>query len=907
MASLSSPVLALLDSDKPDARLLQVLSRSAALLVPDILLPSVAPLLSSTIPYAVSLSSSPINTTIAADILDAGAQAILVSADDVVSLFEEEVPALPADRIMLRVDSTTAAPIQELALKGLGAIYVTLPQGLEIQDAQSGDLITRFVEAFGTKKTGRSVFIEADVKSISVEDAAYIAKLGASLVAKTSELALVENGESTAASASLDLVGALMAGLHSDRADQLLVTTVVAASLGTSLGVVYSSRQSIRESLLTGSAVYQSRTRGLWRKGETSGATQEVVRVRMDCDKDALEFTVRQQATQMHAGFCHLLDRQGCFGNSSGLALLESTLLSRKKSAPKGSYTARLFSEPGLLEAKIREEASELVEADDNDKEHVAFEMADLLYFAMARCVRAGVSLEDIERSLDAKAKKVTRRRGDAKQQFVKESTPKLEAKPTTPAVVRSGADPILMQSYHLEEVSEEQRKELMKRPSIKTEAVMDLCRPILRSVKERGDEAVLEMTAKFDRVKLESPVILPPFTTDAIMAQIKPQVKTAIDQAYKNIYAFHAAQKKTGGNVKASNAGVGGVNHQSGEEADDAVLEMETMPGVVCRRFARPIQRVGLYVPGGTAILPSTALMLGIPAQVARCPTIVLATPPRPDGSITPEVLYVAEKVGAKCILAAGGAQAIGAMAYGTASVPKVDKIVGPGNQFVTAAKMIVQNDTDALVSIDMPAGPSEVLVIADNTSDPDFVASDLLSQAEHGPDSQVVLVGIQLSLKHLKNIEKALDRQARALPRCDTVRQAIEKSLTIVVPSREEAMKWSNDYAPEHLIIQAQDAEELAKGVINAGSVFVGQWSPESCGDYASGTNHTLPTYGLARQYSGVSTSTFEKNITSQSLTSEGLKLLGPHVVHLAECEQLEAHANAVRLRLKTLGVTM
>lgn len=901
---MASPVLALLDSAKPDAKLLEVLSRSSLLLIPDSLLAATKPLLPSTLPYFVSFSasSSPVDFASAADALDSGAEAVLISANDATSLFEADSSPLPLDRVIIKVDSSTAASLPDLAQKGLGGVYVTLPQELTVLDAQSGDLVARFVEASGAKKTGRPVFIEAATDNLTIEGTAYISGLGASLVAPTSKLSLVGQEGTAAPAGTLDLIGALLSPLKSDRSDGLFPSTVVAASLSTSLGLVYSSRQSVRESLLTGSAVYQSRTRGLWRKGETSGATQEVVRVRMDCDNDALEFTVRQRPGQEHAGFCHLTDRQGCFGKLSGLALLENTLQSRKQSAPKGSYTARIFSDAALLEAKIREEASELVEAKDSDKSHVAFEMADLLYFSLARCIRAGVSLEDVERSLDAKAKKVSRRKGDAKLQYVKDTRPKAAGN-VTPAV-RSGSDPILMQAYQLESVSEEQRKELMKRPSIKTEAVMDLCRPILRSVKERGDEAVLELTAKFDKVKLDTPVILPPFTTNEVMARIKPEVKTAIDQAYKNIYLFHAAQKKTGGNVKASESG---VNKETDQEADDAVLEVETMPGVVCRRFARPIQRVGLYVPGGTAILPSTALMLGIPAQVARCPTIVLATPPRPDGSITPEVLYVAEKIGAKCILAAGGAQAIGAMAYGTASVPKVDKIVGPGNQFVTAAKMIVQNDTDALVSIDMPAGPSEVLVIADNTSDPDFVASDLLSQAEHGPDSQVVLVGIQLTADRLKAIEAALDRQAKALPRCDVVRQAVEKSLTIIVPSREEAMRWSNDYAPEHLIIQASDAAELAKGVINAGSIFVGQWSPESCGDYASGTNHTLPTYGLARQYSGVSTSTFEKNITSQSLTAEGLKLLGPHVVHLAECEELEAHANAVRLRLKTLGVTM
>lgn len=915
--SLSTPVLPVLEkADVNNKQLLSVLSRSAPLLIPFAEYNQVKTSLPRSLSYIVQFSS-PVSIPDAADVLDAGAEAVSISANDASTILQGDSPALPFERVIVQIDPSTAISLPELAKKGLAGVHISLPEGLSLQDAKTGELVGQFVSSIEAKKTGRPVFVSASNATLpTVEDAAYLTSIGASLVIPTSKIDLPKDEKSTSAG-KIDLIGALLASLKSDRQDGLFPTTVVASALGTSLGLVYSSQQSIRESILTGSAVYQSRTRGLWRKGESSGATQEVVRIRMDCDSDALEFTVRQKAGQEHIGFCHLTNREGCFGRTSGLALLESTLQSRLKSAPAGSYTARIFSDSALLEAKIREEASELVQAKDEDKQHVAFEMADLLYFALARCIRAGVSLEDVERSLDAKAHKITRRKGDAKPQFVNgnaaASSSDSKPLPSAPApksaapVVEEDEGPIKMTSYRLENVSESERAQLMKRPSIKTEAVMELCRPILRSVKERGDEAVLELTAKFDRVKLNSPVVLPPFTSPEVLQKIKPEVKAAIDQAYSNIYAFHAAQKKVGGNVKASQAGIGGINSATGEEADDAVLEMETMPGVVCRRFARPIQSVGLYVPGGTAILPSTALMLGIPAQVARCPTIVLATPPRPDGSITPEVLYVAEKVGAKCILAAGGAQAVGAMAYGTKSVPKVDKIVGPGNQFVTAAKMIVQNDTDALVSIDMPAGPSEVLVIADGDADPEFVASDLLSQAEHGPDSQVVLVGIQLSDKQLADIEAALDRQAHALPRCSVVRKAIEKSLTIVVPTRGEALRWSNEYAPEHLIIQAKEPEVLAKGVINAGSVFVGPWSPESCGDYASGTNHTLPTYGLARQYSGVSTSTFEKNITSQSLTAEGLKLLGPHVVHLAECEELEAHANAVRLRLKTLGIEM
>jgi phosphoribosyl-ATP pyrophosphohydrolase/phosphoribosyl-AMP cyclohydrolase/histidinol dehydrogenase len=904
--SIATPLLPVIDDSTSDAAVLDVFSRCTPVVL------SAARAVKGGQPgslsYLVSFdAATTADAASVADALDAGAEAVIIDSKHVAALLDGDTPAVPLDRVVIRIDASSAIRLPQYAGKGLAGVVVSLPEGLNLQDAQSSELISQYVSTLDAKNTGRSVFVQTGSARVSSEDVAFVSSLGASLTVSANQVVLLKQEGEQAPAGKIDLIAALYASLKSDRSDGLFPTTVVASALGTSLGLVYSSRQSVRESILAGSAVYQSRSRGLWRKGETSGATQEVVRIRADCDTDALQFTVRQRAGGQHAGFCHLTTREGCFGRLQGLALLEHTLQSRQKNAPSGSYTARIFSDATLLEAKIREEASELCEAKDTDKKHVAFEMADLLYFTLARCVRAGVSLEDVERSLDAKAHKITRRKGDAKPEYLAAKTNGTSEKPLPPAPEKSVDEPICMQAYRLENVDASQRKQLMKRPAIKTEAVMELCRPILRSVKEKGDKAVLELTAKFDRVQLKSPVVLPPFTSPEVLSKLKPEVKAAIDQAYKNIYAFHAAQKKVGGNVKAAQAGPGGIDASTGEAADDAVLELETMPGVVCRRFARPIQSVGLYVPGGTAILPSTALMLGIPAQVARCPTIVLATPPRPDGSITPEVLYVAEKVGAKCILAAGGAQAVGAMAYGTESVPKVDKIVGPGNQFVTAAKMIVQNDTDALVSIDMPAGPSEVLVIADEESNPDFVASDLLSQAEHGPDSQVVLVGVQISDAKLQAFEQALDRQARRLPRCATVRKAIDKSLTIIVPSREEAIRWSNDYAPEHLIIQTRDPEAMAKGVINAGSVFIGAWSPESCGDYASGTNHTLPTYGLARQYSGVSTSTFEKNITSQTLTADGLRLLGPHVVHLAECEELEAHANAVRLRLKTLGIDM
>ena len=910
MQRFSAPVLPLLQSletIKDDSQLIAAISRSAPLLIPVELASQARSLLPSQLPYLIlappsaspsSSAAAQLTADQAADLLDAGAEAIVTPDLALIDSFD----AATSQSRFIYLNASGAALDPAILAKVAGTV-LTLPSATDLESESTVSLLKQTADALKTKSSGKSLYVLPAAGLPTTQNVAALNALTATLIVPTSLLSASDQGQQV--SGKLDLIDAFLAPLKTDRQDNLFATLVVSAACSTSLGLVYSSPLSIRKSILTGSAHYQSRNRGLWHKGESSGATQEVVAIRQDCDNDAIEFRVRQKRGTAASGFCHLENRESCFGSARGLAKLEATLVERSQSAPAGSYTARLFSDSSLLGAKLREEAAELADAKVEDKEHVAFEAADLLYFALTKCVSAGIGLEEVEKSLDAKSKKVTRRKGDAKPEFAKQQQ-SAEVKAQPPAKVNGtapvlGADaPIKIQSYRIEHVDAAQRAELLKRPALRTEQVMGLVRPILSSIKQRGDEALLEYTEKFDRAKLTTPIRLPPFTNDEVMAKIKPEVKTAIDVAYSNIWKFHKAQKTTAGNKSAGP----GVNPASGEGAEDGVLEMETMPGVVCRRFARPIERVGLYVPGGSAVLPSTALMLGIPAQVARCPTVVLATPPRPDGSISPEVLYCADKVGATAILCAGGAQAVGALAYGTQTVPKVDKIVGPGNQFVTAAKMLVQNEMEASVSIDMPAGPSEVLVVADETADAGFVASDLLSQAEHGPDSQVVLVGIALSAAKLAEIEAEVDRQARALPRVDVVRQAIDKSVTIIVRTREEAIEWSNQYAPEHLILQTERPEELVASVVNAGSCFVGPWSPESCGDYMSGTNHSLPTAAYARSYSGVSVSTFEKNITSQSLTKEGLAGFGKHVIDLAQCEGLEAHAHAVRIRLQRMG---
>jgi len=410
---------------------------------------------------------------------------------------------------------------------------------------------------------------------------------------------------------------------------------------------------------------------------------------------------------------------------------------------------------------------------------------------------------------------------------------------------------------------------ELARRPSEGISAKEDAVKAILQAVKKQGDKALIDLTFKFDKVKIKN-LKLDANTIKKAEKSISPALKKAIDEAYKNIYKFHSVQ------------------------LNNKIEKIETTPGVVCWRKTVPIEKVGLYIPGGSAPLFSTVLMLGIPAKIAGCKEVILCSPPEID----PAILYAASKCGIKNIFCVGGAQAIAAMAYGTKSIPKVDKIFGPGNSFVTIAKQLVSQEG---VAIDMPAGPSEVLVIADDTSNAAFVASDLLSQAEHGPDSQVIL--LSTSKKLVDEVTKEVSAQLKALPRKVLAEKALKNSRAIILRSLDEAMNFSNQYAPEHLILACKNADKLGEKIVNAGSVFLGNYTPESAGDYASGTNHTLPTNGYAKAYSGVSVDSFIKKITFQQISKEGLKNIGNTVEVMAEAEQLQAHKNAITIRLKTI----
>ena len=414
---------------------------------------------------------------------------------------------------------------------------------------------------------------------------------------------------------------------------------------------------------------------------------------------------------------------------------------------------------------------------------------------------------------------------------------------------------------------------ELCERPSIQRDQLEDLVGGILSDVKENGDEALIRLTAKFDGSELDSLKVSEQEISKA-EAVLSEDLKEAIKLAKQNIEKFHSSQKET-------------------------VERVETVPGVVCWRKNIGIEKVGLYIPGGSAPLFSTILMLGVPANLAGCKEIVLTTPPDQNGEINPAILYTASLVGVTQIFKVGGAQAIAALAFGTESIPQTYKIFGPGNQFVTKAKEMVQMNG---VAIDMPAGPSEVLVIADETCDPEFVAADLLSQAEHGADSQVILLTDNETV--LKNIEMALADQLEKLPRKEVAEKALEVSRLIKLTDITECVKFSNEYAPEHLILASANAQNWIDGITNAGSVFVGNYSCESVGDYASGTNHTLPTNGFARNYSGVSFDSFVRKVTFQQLDETGIKNIGPAVELMADAEALFAHKNAVTLRLKKLS---
>jgi len=430
--------------------------------------------------------------------------------------------------------------------------------------------------------------------------------------------------------------------------------------------------------------------------------------------------------------------------------------------------------------------------------------------------------------------------------------------------------------------LNEKERLVALTRPVVAGKADLSkVVGDIIADVKASGDETLLALNEKFDGIQLDSVKLSEDIKAKAL-ATLSEEAKSAIELAYNNISKFHKAQ-----------------------QADD--ISVDTTDGVNCQLLTRPIAAVGLYVPGGSAPLPSTVLMLGVPAQISGCKRAVLCTPPDTSsqnyGSVTAEILYAAQLCGISEIYLTGGAQAVAAMAYGTNTIPKVDKIFGPGNSFVTEAKQQVSQDPFG-AAIDMPAGPSEVLVIADKNADPQFIAADLLSQAEHGPDSQVILVCDEQSV--IEATERELESQLKALPRADIARKALANSQLILTQNLEQSVQISNAYAPEHLIVQTDNAQELLPELDNAASIFLGAYTPESAGDYASGTNHVLPTYGYSKVLGSLNLADFNRKFTVQTVTAQGMKNIGPAIMTLANAEGLDAHLNAVKVRLEKIAMS-
>lgn len=408
----------------------------------------------------------------------------------------------------------------------------------------------------------------------------------------------------------------------------------------------------------------------------------------------------------------------------------------------------------------------------------------------------------------------------------------------------------------------------LCERPQIELDFLEGSIKNIINRVRKSGDEALRELTLQFDKVQIDVIQVSDQEVSEALTS-IPSALKTSILAAAKNIEVFHAAQRR-------------------------ASEKIETMPGVTCWRKATAIQKVGIYIPGGSAPLFSTVLMLGVPARLAGCEEVILCSPPDRNGKINPAILFAAQLTGVKKIYKVGGAQAIAAMAFGTETIPNVSKIFGPGNQYVTKAKQLISQEG---IAIDMPAGPSEVLVIADENAEPAFVAADLLSQAEHGADSQVVLATTHADM--VAWVSKEIENQLEALPRKELAKEALSNSLSLVFVNNKDLIDFVNEFAPEHLIINTKDCDQLVDQIVNAGSIFLGPYTPEAAGDYASGTNHTLPTNGFAKAFGGVSLESFMKYITIQKISKSGLDILGPIVEEMAEAEQLKGHAEAVRVR--------
>lgn len=669
-----------------------------------------------------------------------------------------------------------------------------------------------------------------------------------------------------------NLADAFCASLTSDRPDGLWSTVIVDERL-VALGFAFSSADSVRDSISKNRGVYQSRKRGLWEKGATSGNHQDLIRVGVDCDRDCLIFVVRQHGP----GFCHR-DTYTCFGERRGLDLLGHTLESRMTSAPEGSYTKRLFNDDALLKSKLIEEAVELAEA--TTQQHVAEEAADLLYFALACSVKSGVRLADIEHVLDNRHLKVTRRPGNAKPEFIKahmkpsstspakNSSPlpvEGEAKSEAPTVEETPAPTQVPAAPLLTPIAAEDVPALHRDPV--DAFARGIAEEIMADVSKRGEVALRYHAERLGDVQPGESLVLGKAELKAFYDGLGEKERGVLDRTAERIRAFAKMQR-------------------------DSVTECEIkVGGGAAGQQIAPVEVAGCYAPGGRYPLPSSVLMGVVTARVAGVPTVWVASP-HPD----PLVCAAAHTAGADGLLMVGGAQAIAAFAHGAGPVPVCDAIVGPGNRFVTAAKSLVAG----AVAIDMLAGPSECLVIADESADPTVVAADLLAQAEHDTAARAILV--TTSELMAQQVETEVSRQLQLLPTEDTARAAIEKnSFSVLVKDREAAADVSNRLAPEHLEVHMVDLESMVPLLKHWGALFLGNNAAEVLGDYGAGPNHTLPTGGTARSYGGLSVHTFLRQRTWLRIDNrEDAQTIVQDAVDLALCEGLHGHSRAAALRL-------
>lgn len=788
--------------------------------------------------------------------LDAGAEKIILGT----AAKPELLAKLPRDRVIAALDAMHGEVVVEGWTTRTGESITA--RMAELNPYVSGYLVT-FVE-----REGRMGGTNLDRVPELIKAAGGARLTVAGGVTTPDEIAALDRMGADAQvgmaiyTGALDLTDAFAAPLRTDRGDGLVATVVVDEG-GRALGLAWSSRESLRRAIEERRGVYYSRSRGgLWVKGETSGATQALVRVDADCDRDALRFVVRQE----DPGFCHN-DTWTCWGDDDGLRALERTLRSRAAGALEGSYTARLLREEGLLEAKLIEEAGELAKA--CTKEEVTWEAADLLYFASAAMARAGVTLAEVEAELDRRARKVTRRPGDAKAPLIMAAVSAQatgvsaqEASVGEHAKAASGGssegDAIWLPRRSPRDLRE------LARAAVKGE-VLEGARRIVEDVRARGEQALREHAERLGDIAKGAPLLIERGALEEALAALPAEERATLERTAARISTFAGAQRR-------------------------ALTDMDIeIPGGAAGHRVEPVERVGCYAPGGRHPLPSSVLMTAVTARAAGVRRVLVASP-RP----APATLAAAAVAGADAVLAVGGAQAVAALAYGAGPVEAVDVLVGPGNAWVTAAKQIVMGQ----VGIDMLAGPSELVVLADESADPEVIAADLIAQAEHDPDAFPALVTTSEAL--VGDVERALALQLRDLPTAAVARAALGRGAAVVCSSLEEAIACCDKLAPEHLEVMTRDAPGVAPRLSHYGALFIGGSAAEVLGDYGAGPNHVLPTGGTARYTGGLSVLNFLRVRTFLRIDDRAAAAgIVDDAVKLARIEGLEGHARSAERR--------